>query len=260
MNPTDQNLLLKLFVDALPDCGICLLDVDGTILSCNEGARRSLGYAAEEIVGRPFSVLSTVEDRAAGRPLRSFAAALAEGRHEELARRVRKDGTDFMARIVLMPLLGPDGKLMGFGSLTSDLTPSAQAAAALVPQRAKILVVEDDDLVRQVSIDQLTRLGYDVVAVSNGPAALDILAGPSDIDLLFADAMMPGGMNGGEVAEKARRLRPGLKVLFASGYFEGALVRNGSIEASAQFLVKPYRKSELAEKVEAVLGAKAPIA
>ena len=258
MNPTDQSaLLLQIFIDALPDCGICLLDVDGTILSCNEGTRRSLGYADGEIVGRPFSILSTAEDRAAGVPLRAFAAALAEGRHEETAQRVRKDGTEFNAHAVLTPIYGPARKLMGFGSLIRDLTPAVRAVAAVVPQQAKILVVEDDDLVRKVAIDQLTRLGYDVVAASSGPEALDILAQRSDIDLLFTDVVMPGGLNGGEVAEKARRIRPGLKVLFASGYFEGALVRNGSIEASAQFLVKPYRKSELAEKVEEVLGARA---
>ena len=257
MNSSDQSALLQIFIDALPDYGICLLDVDGTVMSCNDGARRIFGYAAEEIVSRPFSILSTAEDRAAGRPLQSFAAALAQGRHEETVARVRKDGTEFPAQAVLMPIYGPAKNLMGFGSLIRDLTPAARAAAAIAPQPARILVVEDDDLVRKVAIDQLTRLGYDVVAASSGPEALDILAQRSDIDLLFTDVVMPGGLNGGEVAEKARRIRPGLKVLFASGYFEGALVRNGSIEASAQFLVKPYRKSELAEKVEEVLGARA---
>ena len=258
MNSTDQNALLQLFIDAMPDCAICLLDIDGTILSCNEGARRSLGYAAVEIVGRPFSVLSTAADRAADGPLRAFAAALADGRHEETAQRVRKDGSEFTALATLTPLYGPARKLMGFGSLMRDLTPAPRTVAAIAPQRAKILVVEDDDLVRRVAVDQLTRLGYEVIAASSGTEALDILAGRSDIDLLFTDVVMPGGLNGGEVAEKARRLRPALKVLFASGYFEGALVRNGSIEASGQFLVKPYRKSELAEKVEEVLRAAAP--
>lgn len=258
MNSADQSALLQLFIDAMPDCAICLLDIDGTILSCNEGARQTLGYASDEIVGRPFSCLSTAKDRAADRPLRSFAAALADGRHEETAQRVRKDGREFTALAVLTPLYGPERKLLGFGSLMRDLTAAARTVAAIAPQRAKILVVEDDDLVRRVAIDQLTRLGYEVIAASNGLEALDILAGQSDIDLLFTDVVMPGGLNGGEVAEKARRIRPGLKVLFASGYFEGALVRNGSIEASGQFLVKPYRKSELAEKVEEVLRATAP--
>ena len=258
MNSTERGLLLQLFIDALPDCGLCLLGVDGTILSWNEGARAILGFETGEIVGRPFSSLSTAEGRAGDRPLAAFAAALAHGRHEEQARLVRRDGTLFTAQVVLMPLYDGAKKLVGFGSLMRDLTPATSSVVAEVGRREKILVVEDDDLVRQVGVDQLTRMGYRVVAASNGPDALEILAREPDIDLLFTDVMMPGGMSGGEVAEKARRVRPGLKVLFASGYFEGALVRNGTIEASAQFLVKPYRKKELAEKVEEVLSAKVP--
>ena len=90
---------------------------------------------------------------------------------------------------------------------------------------------------------------------SNGPDALEILARTPDIDLLFTDVVMPGGLNGREVAEEARKIRPGLKVLFTSGYFEGALVRDGALETSVRLLVKPYRKKELAEKIEDVLAS-----
>jgi len=73
------------------------------------------------------------------------------------------------------------------------------------------------------------------------------------IDLLFTDVVMPGGMNGREVAEEARLIDPRLKVLFTSGYFEGALLRNGNLDANVQLLIKPYRKKELAQKVQDAL-------
>jgi DNA-binding LytR/AlgR family response regulator len=74
-----------------------------------------------------------------------------------------------------------------------------------------------------------------------------------NIDLLFTDVVMPGDLAGRALAAKAMKLRPGLKVLFASGYFEGALVGKGQLETDVQFLAKPYRKKELAQKVEEVL-------
>lgn len=123
--------------------------------------------------------------------------------------------------------------------------------------REKILVVDDDHDVRTAVVDQLTHLGYRVISASSGSEALDILARVADVDLMFTDIVMAGGMNGGELAEEAKQVRPGLKILFASGYFEGALVRNGHIERNQQFLVKPYRRKELALKVKEVLGAEA---
>jgi CheY-like chemotaxis protein len=102
-------------------------------------------------------------------------------------------------------------------------------------------------------VRQLTSLGYRVIAAASGAEALDLLRVVPDVDLLFVDVMMPDGMSGRECAEQAQTLRPGLKVLFASGYFEGALVQRGDIEKSVEFLVKPYRKKDLAEKVQQIL-------
>jgi two-component SAPR family response regulator len=74
------------------------------------------------------------------------------------------------------------------------------------------------------------------------------------IDLLFTDVVMPGELAGRELAARALELRPRLKVLFSSGYFEGALVGKGQLETNVQFLPKPYRKQELAQKIEEVLS------
>ena len=100
---------------------------------------------------------------------------------------------------------------------------------------------------------QLTSLGYRVIAAPGGAEALELMRHVPDVDLLFVDVMMPNGISGRECAEQARAMRPGLKVLFSSGYFEGALVQRGELDAATEFLVKPYRKKDLAEKVQEVL-------
>jgi CheY-like chemotaxis protein len=114
-------------------------------------------------------------------------------------------------------------------------------------EAARILVVDDDDQIRQIALRQLASLGYRVLEASNGADALAILAQDADIQLLFVDLNMPG-MGGKTVAAEAGRLWPNLKILFASGEGEAA------DSSGAYFLMKPYRKKELAEKVMEVLG------
>jgi CheY-like chemotaxis protein/two-component sensor histidine kinase len=120
---------------------------------------------------------------------------------------------------------------------------------------ATVLVVEDDDLVRRHAADLLTTLGYQVLTCVNGPAALAVLRSPTDIDLLFTDVVMPGGIDGRELADAALALRPALKVLFTSGYTENAIVHHGRLDRGVHLLPKPYRAVELARKVHAVLKA-----
>jgi CheY-like chemotaxis protein len=115
-------------------------------------------------------------------------------------------------------------------------------------------VVDDDAAARGAAVNMLTNLGYPAVVAAGGVEALEIMARVADIDVLFTDVVMPGGMSGGELAEHARTLRPDLKILFASGYFEGELVRQGAISDHTHFLVKPYRKKELAQKMGEVLN------
>jgi CheY-like chemotaxis protein len=115
----------------------------------------------------------------------------------------------------------------------------------------KILVVDDDDQIRQIAVRQLTSLGYSVVQAASGRAALEMLGDAGDVDLLFVDLSMPE-MNGHQVAQRARDLRPGIKVIYASGNFETECSGDGTDDAG--FLLKPYRKKDLAEKVQGVLG------
>ncbi|MFO7806558.1 MAG: PAS domain S-box protein [Paracoccaceae bacterium] len=118
-----------------------------------------------------------------------------------------------------------------------------------------LLVVEDDTLILHQLTAQLTGLGYQVVTASAGGPALDILRKRSDIDLLFTDIVLPGGMNGRQIVDKAQKIAPGLKVLYTSGYSENTIAHQGRLDAEVELLGKPYRRTELAAKLRRVLDS-----
>ncbi|MCW5772792.1 MAG: PAS domain S-box protein [Rhodospirillaceae bacterium] len=133
----------------------------------------------------------------------------------------------------------------------------SEPAADPVPLRApsggaSVLAVEDNPEVRGVAVALLAELGYRVIEAADAAEALAILERGAAIDLLFTDIVMPGGMSGLELAEAARRLRPGLAVLFTSGYAEGAL-QPGAGALPRNLLRKPYRREELAARLGAAL-------
>ena len=118
-----------------------------------------------------------------------------------------------------------------------------------------VLVVEDDAQVRELAASSLRDLGYIVIEAANGPEAVVVLDGDDHIDLVLTDMVMPGAMTGKEVAEHAIKVRPGVKVLFTSGYADASVMRNGLVKAGARFLSKPYRGGQLAATVRALLDA-----
>jgi CheY-like chemotaxis protein len=118
-------------------------------------------------------------------------------------------------------------------------------------------VVEDDRMVRDYVEAQLTSLGYSTLAAANAAEALDHVKLGAQFDLLFTDVIMPGGMNGRELADEVARLRPGTRVLFTSGYTEDAIVHHGRLDPGVALLNKPYRKKDLAEKLRQVIDAAA---
>ncbi len=116
-----------------------------------------------------------------------------------------------------------------------------------------ILIAEDDELVLEHLANQLVSLGYQVTTALSGPEALEAVQTRDDIDLLLTDVVMPGGMNGRELAEQALASRPSLKVLFTSGYTENALVHRGRLDPGVTQLSKPYTRREMATKLRRVL-------
>jgi CheY-like chemotaxis protein len=151
---------------------------------------------------------------------------------------------------------------MGRGTTATIYLPRAAAAPACghateargESPRARsgetVLAVEDDDAVREIAVGMLTDFGYRVVEARNGPAALQTMRTLPELDLLFTDLAMPGGMSGRDLAERARSLRPGLKVLLTSAHTDQLLAEP---DPATPVLHKPYRAQELAQAVRAAI-------
>ena len=118
-----------------------------------------------------------------------------------------------------------------------------------------ILVVEDDHLVRTFVVGQIQSLGYATLAAVNAAEAMLVINGPQDIDLLFTDMIMPGSMNGRQLADAALQRRAALKILFTSGYSNEAIIHDGHLDAGVLLLAKPYRKADLARMIRSALAA-----
>jgi len=116
-----------------------------------------------------------------------------------------------------------------------------------------VLVVEDDDALRMYDVEILNDLGYNVLPAANAAAALEILGRGHKIDLLFTDVVMPGGMNGRQLADEAVRRHPGLKVLFTTGYTRNAIVHHGRLDPGVEMIGKPFTYQELGTRIRAVL-------
>jgi PAS domain S-box-containing protein len=139
---------------------------------------------------------------------------------------------------------------------SGDALPQVEAPS--LPQvngNESILVVEDDRMVREYVVTQLASLGYSTIPAADAAEALALLDGGTVPDLLFTDVIMPGGINGRSLAEQACRRRPGLRVLFTSGYTETAIVHHGRLDPGVLLLPKPYRKVDLARMIRKALDA-----
>ena len=133
----------------------------------------------------------------------------------------------------------------------------ALADEAAVPVRGgteTILVVEDDDEVRETAVGLLADLGYRVLKAREAMGALSVIESGVPIDVLFTDVVMPGPLRSPELARKARERLPGLAVLFTSGYTENAIVHGGRLDRGVELLSKPYTREALARKIRHVLA------
>jgi CheY-like chemotaxis protein len=122
-----------------------------------------------------------------------------------------------------------------------------------------ILLVEDEPALREMATEMLEALGYAVVSAADGPTALDQARQLERIDLLFTDVMLPNGMTGREVAEELARQRPGLRILYASGYSEDVILHRGQLAPGLRLLSKPYNMDELGRAVREAMGQAATV-
>jgi signal transduction histidine kinase len=130
----------------------------------------------------------------------------------------------------------------------------AESPPVLEGGRETILVVEDDNLVRTFVVSQIQSLGYLTLAAVNAAEALAVIDGPQAIDLLFTDMIMPGSMNGRQLAAAALKQRASLRILYTSGYSNEAIIHHGQLDAGVLLLAKPYRKSDLARMIRTALA------
>jgi PAS domain S-box-containing protein len=155
---------------------------------------------------------------------------------------------------------------VGHGTTVRLYLPRAtnvQSAISAPPTRSEdqagsetVLVVEDDEAVRELVVTQLQDLGYRVLEAPDGSRALTLLRGAGIIDLLFTDVVMPGGMTGQQLAEEGRQLRPEMKVLLTSGYTQNSIVHQGKLDKGVHLLSKPYRRDDLAHRIREVLDSR----
>ena len=160
----------------------------------------------------------------------------------------RIDSTVGQGTVVTLYLPRPSGE-------EATASPVPEAAPAPLPRgpgRGTILVVEDDALVRMVLVDALQEQGYTVLEAENGSDALTVVTAPRTIDLLATDVGLPG-INGRQLAEMSRSLRPGLKVLFLTGYAYNAAMEEEALGPDTQLLSKPVAIDKLIARVRAML-------
>jgi CheY-like chemotaxis protein len=119
-----------------------------------------------------------------------------------------------------------------------------------------VLVVDDEPTVRMLIVDTLDDAGCKVLEAADGNGALAILQSEAKIDLLITDVGLPGGMNGRQIADAGRALRPDLKVLFITGYAENAVVGNGHLDPGMQIMTKPFTIEAIGQKIRQLLDSR----
>jgi CheY-like chemotaxis protein len=134
------------------------------------------------------------------------------------------------------------------------------AASAALPQMATsnrrnevVLIVEDDELVRDYGVNALHELGFGTLEANDAASALKVIDEQPVIDLLFTDVGLPGGVNGRQLADEVRKRRPNTKILFMTGYTRNAIIHNGILDHGVELLTKPFTLEALAKKLGQLL-------
>ncbi|WP_341964613.1 response regulator [Pseudomonas sp. RC10] len=257
-----ENALLNLCLnarDAMPDGGQLLIesgnkildDIEARELEMPEGRYVALcvsdngtGMSAD-VVKRAFDPFFTTKPIGMGTGLglsMIYGFARQSGGGVQIRSAVGK-GTQVC---IYLPV---QGEAIAF----SPDTPLQEQPPGPVAGGETVLVVDDEPTVRTLVAEVLTDLGYRVLEAENGGAALEILQTRQTIDLLVSDVALPGGMNGRQLADAARSVRPGLKVLFVTGYAENAALGKARLEPGMHVLTKPFSIPALGERVKGLL-------
>ena len=261
-----ENALLNLCInarDAMPDGGRLTIETSNKWLDERSAKERELlsgqyislcvsdtglGMTAE-VIRRAFDPFFTTKPIGQGTGL---GLSMIYGFVRQSGGQVRiysEPGQGAMVCLYLPRHLGVDD---------SAETAPDPVAAPRSEQGETVLVVDDEPTVRMLVADVLQELGYGAIEAGDGPAGLVVLQSARRIDLLVTDVGLPGGMNGRQVADAGRALRPGLKVLFITGYAENAVIGNGHLDHGMHVLTKPFAVQTLASRIRDIMTGRPP--
>ncbi len=258
-----ENALLNLCInarDAMPDGGRITIETANKWLDDRAGRDRDLPAGqylslcvsdtgtgmAPEVAARAFDPFFTTKPIGQGTGLglsMIFGFARQSGGQVRIYTEVGKGTT--MCLYLPRHLAPAEG-------VADDAEPAHLPHSA---QGETVLVVDDEPSVRMLVSEVLQQLGYTAIEAPDGPAGLRVLQSSVRIDLLVTDVGLPGGLNGRQVADAGRALRPGLRVLFITGYAENAAVGHGHLEPGMHVLAKPFAMDRLANRIRDLLGA-----
>jgi len=142
------------------------------------------------------------------------------------------------------------GDVPAWGVKDADISAADTQAAS---GSETVLIVEDNEQVNRLAVEALRERGYRVLTAADGVEALGLLGAAPHIDLLLTDVVLPGGMNGRQLAEAVLRLRPAIKVLYMTGYTRNAIIHHGRLDPDIDLLTKPFTADALARKIRYVL-------
>ncbi|HEX5454186.1 MAG TPA: ATP-binding protein [Stellaceae bacterium] len=256
-----ENAILNLAVnarDAMPNGGKLTIETANILLDEAYAAREEDVKAGQyvliavsdtgtgmppDIIGKAFDPFFTTKDvgRGTGLGLSQVYGFLKQSSGHAKIYSEAGEGTTVK---LYFPRLLTDAALREHG--TASDTPPARG-------REVILVVEDEPDVRGFVVEMLRELGYAILAAEDGQAALRVLKTRDDIRLLFTDVGLPGGLNGRQLADEAKRRRPDIKVLFTTGYARNAIVHQGRLDPGVELINKPFTYAALAKRVREVL-------
>jgi signal transduction histidine kinase/DNA-binding response OmpR family regulator len=258
-----ENAIVNLAInarDAMPDGGRLTIAVDNIVLD-DDYARRHEDVKPGEYIAISVSDTGTGMTREVmDRAFDPFFSTKPEGRGTGLGLSMvygfaKQSGGH--ARIESALGEGTTVRLYLPRSIAEEAPQQSSTEGTMAGHGEVILVVEDEPDVRSAVVLMLKDLGYRTIDAGNGQDALAILVSGTPVDLLFTDVVMPGEIQGRQLAQQAAQLRPGLKIVFTSGYTQDSIIHHGRLDDGVHLISKPYRKEELARKLRSVLGTHA---
>ncbi|MET0337424.1 MAG: ATP-binding protein, partial [Caulobacter sp.] len=256
-----ENALLNLCInarDAMPDGGVLTIESGNRWLDRRAAQERDLdpgqyvslcvsdtgvGMTAD-VIARAFEPFYTTKPIGQGTGL---GLSMIYGFAKQSGGQVRIYSEPGQGAMVCLYLPRYIGELEAAEEETSfEATPRADGGET-------VLIVDDEPTVRMLAAEVLAELGYTAIETEDGKSGLAVLNSNRRVDLLITDVGLPGGMNGRQVADAARVARPGLKVLFITGYAENAVLSHGHLDPGMQVMTKPFSTDELGRRVKAIL-------